>query len=254
MGLFAVPLGTFVGLAPVAVAVGDVDGDSHLDLVTANRDGHGVSIMRGFGDGAFQFPFQLLVGHSPNTVRILDINGDSLPDIATASDDGSVMVLIGTGGGNFQPATPLNLGVAVSPGALATTDLNGDGDPDFVTADPVVKNIAIVLSDGGGAYVTPTVIGVPDTPRKVAIGDVNGDGVRDLLVAADLDASAQQAVVLVLAGNGDGTFGAPARYTAATPGVSATSLAMHDFDGDGRLDVALATSRSGAAGGGGPVG
>ncbi len=84
-------------------------------------------------------------------------------------------------------------------------------------------------------YGAPTVQG---WYSAVAIGDLNGDGRLDLAIA-DLDA----ATVSILLGNGDGTFPATATNIYGT-GSSPYSVAIEDFNGDGKADLAVANSGS----------
>jgi hypothetical protein len=69
--------------------------------------------------------------------------------------------------------------------------------------------------------------------RSATAADVNADGKLDLLVTQDSSPGA----VVVLLGNGNGTFASPAITT--TTGGYPTSLVMGDFNGDGRPDAAV---------------
>ncbi len=75
-------------------------------------------------------------------------------------------------------------------------------------------------------------------PSCVAVGDFNGDGRLDLAVA-DVGVGSYLSVLL---GNGDGSFQAPRNFPAG--GYEPSSVAVGDFNGDGRLDLAIANISS----------
>ena len=68
-------------------------------------------------------------------------------------------------------------------------------------------------------------------------GDFNGDGKLDLAISGVNQFSSNTAAVYLLAGKGDGTFQAPTLVLS-----SSGSLAAADVNGDGKPDLALATS------------
>lgn len=78
-------------------------------------------------------------------------------------------------------------------------------------------------------------------PRAVSVGDFNGDGKRDLAVANHGDPNANDdGGVSILLGNGDGTFQAAMNLVVAkNPCRSNNCLASTDFNGDGKLDLAV---------------
>src|SRR5258705_11430442 len=78
--------------------------------------------------------------------------------------------------------------------------------------------------------------------NSVALSDLNGDGHLDLIVANGCPSvecsNANEGVVSVRLGNGNGTFQAPNNY--ASGGNRATSVAAGDLNGDGKPELAVA--------------
>jgi hypothetical protein len=64
--------------------------------------------------------------------------------------------------------------------------------------------------------------------KTLATGDLNSDGNLDLVVSAGKS-------IDVLLGKGNGSFKPPIRY----PALSPVTIVLADFNGDGKLDVAL---------------
>jgi hypothetical protein len=71
------------------------------------------------------------------------------------------------------------------------------------------------------------------------VGDFNGDGKLDLAVANRGTFPYTNSSVSILLGKGDGTFLPPVNYAA---GIHPSSVAVGDFNGDGKLDLAVVSS------------
>jgi hypothetical protein len=107
------------GLAPVSVAIGDLNGDGKPDLVTANylEDG-AVSVLLNGGDGSFRAKLDYGTGGGPYSVAIGDLNGDRKPDLVTAN--------IGMDGNNRGKTVSVLLN---SPGLCTVQDVKGQTLP-----------------------------------------------------------------------------------------------------------------------------
>jgi hypothetical protein len=239
-----------VGGGPLAVAVGDFDGNGSLDLaVTYTSDGGAsgaVAIFLGNGDGTFRPPTSFPVGADPRAVAVGDFNGDARLDVATANTaDGTVSVLWGNGDGTLQAA--LTFPVGPNPVGLAVADLAGNGRLALVTgnegdAQGSGGGVSILLGNGDGTFQAAVSYGLGHAgprpaARGVAVADFNADGVPDLVTANDSD---KGGTVSLLLGNGDGTFRRAVTFPVdLTPFSNPLSLVAGDFTGDGRADVVV---------------
>src|ERR1700722_5246796 len=101
------------GTGPAVLAVGDFNGDGHMDVVTGNDDtANTVSVLLGKGDGTFVTHVDYPVGGGVTGIAVGDFNGDGKLDIAVVYgfDLARVAVLLGKGDGTFKPFVPTTAG------------------------------------------------------------------------------------------------------------------------------------------------
>ncbi len=227
-----------VGTKPMSVAAGDFNADGKPDLAIANGDGT-VTVLLGNGAGGFTAatgsPFP--AGSGPSAVAVGDFNGDGKPDLAIADyAANNVTVLLGDGTGRFTAAPSSPFPAGSQPNSVAVGDFNGDGKPDLAIANYNSNNVTVLLGDGAGGFTSATGSPFPagTQPYSVAVGDFNGDGKPDLAIAnvASWD-------VTVLLGTGAGGFTAAPGSPFAV-GSYPESVAVADFNADGKLDLAVA--------------
>src|SRR3989442_6514714 len=146
-------------------------------------------------------------------------------------------VLLGRGDGPFNPAVNYSGGFGSL--SLAVGDFNRDGKLDLVEANFSTGNVTILSGNGNGTFQAPRSYGSNGAPTSVAVGDFNRDGKLDLVVANLVNNSGGTGSMGVLLGNGDGTFQPVVNYGL---GSNPDSVAIGDFNGDGKLDLAVANS------------
>jgi VCBS repeat protein/List-Bact-rpt repeat protein/FG-GAP repeat protein len=246
---FSGPTNYPVGTSPVAVAVGDFNGDGKLDLAVANSGSGDVSILLGNGDGTFEAAVNYSVGGtassplSPTFVAAGDFNGDGKLDLAVANGSANtVSILLGNGNGTFQP--PVEYGAGIPAAYVAVADFNGDGKADLLASSGGA--VSILLGNGDATFRPPLITsassGVQRVSPYVAVGDFNGDSHLDVAVE-EASGSVEHigGSLIILLGRGDGTFSAPATYPIADL-LGASGVAAGDFNSDGKIDLAVAAS------------
>jgi uncharacterized protein (DUF2141 family) len=225
------------GSFPLSVAVGDFNGDGQLDLAVANIGSATVSILLGTGTGSFGAKTDFGTGNSPLSVAVGDFNGDGKLDLAVANiDSNTVSILLGTGTGSFGARTDFVTGSG--PASVAVGDFNGDGTLDLAVANVNSATVSILLGTGTGSFGAKTDFGTGGAPASVAVGDFNGDGTLDLATAnPDVSSFGFPETVSILLGTGTGSFGAKTDFT---DNSGPFSVAVGDFNGDSKLDLAVA--------------
>ena len=171
-------------------------------------------------------------------LAVADFNGDGKPDVLEEGT-GTLLVLLGNGDGTFQSAVSTPSGATLT--AVVTVDLNGDGKADVVGV--YSSSLFVYMNNGGGTFASGVAypLGAASASSTVlSLGDFNGDGKTDIAVNIAGNNTAGQ--VMVLLGNGDGTFQA----VKTSSGIYYPQYAAAgDFNGDGKLDLAVSSSCNG---------
>ncbi|WP_035560612.1 IPT/TIG domain-containing protein [Hymenobacter sp. IS2118] len=228
-----------------SVAVGDLNGDGLLDVVTTDFYGGSVSngsavVRFSLGNGQLGDPIEYN-DFFPTAITLSDVDGDGDLDLVTSGEitstsgvQNQVRRRLNDGSGRFDYS--LSTQVNVRPTHTVLGDLDGDGDLDMLTAalQASLSFYANGTFSQTSNYIRTAPMGTPNpTAVDVALGDVDGDGDLDALIA-----NASMVSVRLNSGSGvfSGTYDVPM-------GRTMTKLVVGDVDGDGDLD--LATSSAG---------
>ncbi len=242
-----------VGQYPLSVTGDDLNGDGRPDLVTANYDGNNVSVLLNTtaspAPGAsFASAQDFGAGMGPRFAAIGDLNGDGKPDLAVAngkSDNVSVRLNTTNPGATVSSfASIQNFAVGATPTSVAIGDLNGDGRPDLAATNFFGNNVSVLLNITAPGAVSASFmaaqnVGLGASPQMVALDDFNGDGRLDLAVVNFGPDAISVRLNSTAAGATSASFAGSQSFDV---GSSPRSLAVGDFNGDGRPDLAVANS------------
>jgi VCBS repeat protein len=181
-------------------ALGDIDGDDLLDLVTASG-GHRpdsepgrLATRRGNGRGSFAAPAgqTVSVPPDPRVAALVDVNGDGRLDVVLSHGRTNILsILLNGGKGTFtpRPGPPINVGFPAS--EVVAADVNGDQKVDLVTTvnvatAPFESKVVVLLGDGPGGFAPAPGSPFPVGPGayRLAVADVNEDGKLDIAASS----------------------------------------------------------------------
>jgi len=246
------------GPSPVAVAVADFQGLSHLDIAVASQSGNSITML--YGDGTGNFPLPLTAPPPPRTpitfpqntiIKALiawDFNKDGVPDLAIAytyASKGYVAIYFGDPQNRGSFIKPLTMPVGKTPNAIATGDFDGDGVADLAVTDIDGNTVTIltgkIAPDGTYSAPTQTSLTTGNKPSSITIADFDNNQTLDLAITNELDNT-----VSVFKGDGKGGFKADDPISTFQAGPGPGFVTSGDFNGDGNIDLAIANLTSNA--------
>ena len=239
------------GGEPTGLAVGDVDGDGDIDVLTAvviGTSGYGVNVRLNNGMGTLSSGQSLSFYPRPGQLDLQDADGDGDLDLLVAllgspGFPGNAVGVCLNNGGTFGAMQ--TVGVNDNPYVVKMADVDGDGDLDLLALCGVYGGqsgyvpgmVSVRLNNGNGTFGGTQSVTVGTRPETFAVGDVDGDGDVDLAVVNMVSGS-----VSLRLNAGNGTFGSgPDLFFGSLP----VGVALGDVDGDGDLDLAVLTNANG---------
>ncbi|QIS02019.1 hypothetical protein F5X71_06555 [Nocardia brasiliensis] len=266
------------GPSPIGTVTADFNGDGKADIVAADFQGAGPILMTGKGDGTFNAGTRVGdVGIGFGAVAAGDLNGDGKPDVvaqawttiatflnngngtfaaakkyttlegaqqevivADANGDGKADVLslvptgvktwIGKGDGTLDGGPTSS--VLGTPSAFTVGKFNSDNKLDLAINNTVLQQVQIFTGNGDGSFARRDATTSGLITEDIRAGDFDGDGIDDVITADSFSFS-----TTLLLCNGQGGFKKTDRV--ALSGLGPTSIAVADFDKDGKLDAAM---------------
>ncbi|HVA46390.1 MAG TPA: FG-GAP-like repeat-containing protein [Pirellulales bacterium] len=262
---------TISGSSLITMAAADVTGDGRTDLLTRSTDfnvsGATFGVLLGQADGTLRAGRVYSLPHGGVTAGpplAVDLRGSGKPDLVAVqgAPDFSeyALVLVNDGDGTFQTNqydfrtdAEKQQGFRSVVNGFTVGDFTGDGIPDIV-ADVSDSSFTfspqrvLLVGNGDGTFQaprsTPLVNIYNTTVTVLRAADINGDGKRDLVTYSE-DPIQRQPFVQVELGDGKGGFGPPI-VTGPLANVDLfnhpIAFTLGDFNGDGKLDVAVGTT------------
>lgn len=227
--------------SPNGVALLDANGDGKLDVAVSNKLSFDVSVLLGDGTGNFGAPRAFVTNQEPLAVAAADLDGDKIPDLVALNRDNNTadaVVLLGEGDGTFIGVEDVI--VDPTPNAVIAGDTDNDGLADLIVAHPT-GTLLVRRAQPSGGFAAPLTLQAAGDAVAIGRGDFNADGRLDIVA---LNKSTSN--VSMFLAQRDGFPSTPQNnYTVGAGGIA---LAVGDWDGNGRSDLAVARQGTGSSG------
>jgi cysteine-rich repeat protein len=221
-----------IATTPIALASGDVDGDSDNDLVIAYENFNIQVFLQTAGD--FILSQTLTSGVSGvdtcKDVALADLDKDGGLEIIAPSQTQDKIAIYTRTAGTFG-ATPILLTVQGGPQSIFVGDFDNDTKLDISVASHVAQSATVLFGDGALGFAATAIVPNVTGASVINAKDVTKDGFLDLVVASSVGG------LFVIKNNGGRVFGVPVIKGTSSPGVG---LDLGDYNSDNAQDICIA--------------
>lgn len=228
---------------PSFVLASDVDHDGYPDVLALSESGRTLNLLLNDGQGGLRAASltTLSVSSSPFAAASLDLNLDGHKDIVMIDRGQAVArtllnnaAMPGRFSGSDTVALVTNLSAPAS--SIVARDLDGDGNGDVLLAVESKGELLIAYSRPSLAVLSKPIPACA-APHLASAADLDADGIMELIVACNSERQVQ-----VLKRRSDGSYQELLRAAVPASLGSLVGLTTIDYDGDGRIDIALSGS------------
>ena len=233
----------------IACASGDIDGDGKPDVIIAAGE-QGVIVFRNTSTtGTISFDAPVSFAFNPAcagnlTIAIADLNGDGKPDIITGDKNVGVSIYWNTATAGSIASNSLTTsesydidGGLAWTSSIAVADIDGDGRPDIVAATG--DTVVLVFHGTLEGFDFPVSFVVGNYCNNISVADIDGDGKPDIIGVNSPDSTVSILRNVATPGIVDAT--SFASQVIFHTGYEPQSVAVADFDGDGKPDIVVSS-------------
>ena len=232
-GGFGPPQTIFGGEGGRAIYAADLDGDGHMDVLSASTEADDLVWHENDGDQGFATHTIASLAGTVVAIHAADVDGDGDMDVLSAQYYGDKVVWYENDGNQVFTEREV-VGVFGRPTSVWAVDVDGDGDLDVISGSQLNDTVVWFENDGSQNFTARVAATGIDNPKSVLAIDLDGDGNLDLL-----SMSYHADKIYWHKNDGSQSFSTSTLVTAVNGGWC---LSVADLDGDGDLDVLSTTA------------